>query len=172
MTEDGRELVEALHRQAVQRHQQQKQKERELIEAAFRAALERQRQQQQTEHDLVKQVHGQAVADARRNAAPVEPPRGVHYTELPEAKPGQPLAEEWNTYRREVGRLLAEGQDGRHVLIKGSDILGIFDTFDAAYEAGVGRFPQGPFFVHPIRAEEPYLRIRGINLPWPSSPSL
>jgi hypothetical protein len=172
MNEDGRESVEALHREAVPRHQQQKQKERELVEAMFRAALERQRQQEKAEHYLVKQVHGQAAEEARRNPPAVEPPRGVHHTELVEATPGQPLAEEWNTYRREVGRLLAEGRDGQHVLIKGSEILGFFDTFDAAYEAGVNRFLREPFFVHTIRAEEPYLRIRGVNYPWPTSRSL
>jgi hypothetical protein len=45
-------------------------------------------------------------------------PRGVHYTELAKAKQGDTFFHEWNGYRREVGRLLAEGQEGRHVLIK------------------------------------------------------
>ena len=41
----------------------------------------------------------------------------IPHTELPAAKPCEELATEWNTYRREVGRLLAEGQDGKFVLI-------------------------------------------------------
>ena len=47
---------------------------------------------------------------ARREPRPSQShrPGGVHHTELPEAGTGQPLATEWNTYRREVGRLLAE----------------------------------------------------------------
>jgi hypothetical protein len=100
---------------------------------------------------------------------PSELPRGVHYTELPEAQPGEPLAEEWSTYRRLVGRWLAEGREGRHVLIKGAEIIGIFATSDEATAAGLQRFLLQPFYVHPIRAEEPYLRIRGINYPWPTS---
>ncbi len=99
----------------------------------------------------------------------VEQSTAIHHTELSEATPNEPLAEEWNTYRREVGRLLAEGQQGWHVLIKGGEIVGIFDTSSAAYEAGWKRYLRQPFFVHPVRAEEPYLRIRGINVPWPNS---
>jgi hypothetical protein len=130
----------------------------------FREVLERDRQKGK---ELVEQVHREAVESLRRNPPPpVGPRRGIHYTELAEAKPGDVLAEEWNTYRREVGRLLAEGQDGRHVLIKGQEIIGLFDTSDAAYREGLKRYLREPFFVHPIRAEEPYLRIRGINYPW------
>jgi hypothetical protein len=95
--------------------------------------------------------------------------RGVHYTELAEAKPGDAFFHEWNAYRREVGRLLAEGQEGRHVLIKGEEIIGVYDTWDEAEEVGLKRYRGGGFFVHPIRTEEPYLRIRGINLPWPTN---
>jgi hypothetical protein len=173
MNEDGRDLVEKLHREAAQPHHEQKQKIRQLVEAMFRAALERERQQQQHEQALIDSLPGEAGEDSRRDPPlPPGPPRGVHYTELLEVQPGQALAEEWNTYRREVGRLLAEGQDGRHVLIKGGEIVGIFDTFDAAHEAGLQRYLREPFFVHPIRAEEPCLRLAGINCPWPSSRSL
>jgi hypothetical protein len=99
----------------------------------------------------------------------LERPQGVHHTELQDKMPGEQLAEEWNTYRREIGRWLAEGQAGRHVLIKGEEIIGIFDSSDLAYASGHQRYPGQPFFVHPIRAEEPQLRIRGINYPWGSS---
>ena len=49
------------------------------------------------------------------------------------------------------------------------EILGLYDTWDAAREVGLRRFLLQPFFVHAIRAEEPYLHIRGVNLPWRSS---
>jgi hypothetical protein len=133
---------------------QQEGRDRALIESMFRAARERQRQGEQ--------------------AGPppsAERPKGVHYTELPEAQPGEALGREWNTYRLEVGRLLAEGQAGRFVLIKGEEILGLYDSWEAAREVGLRRFLLQPFLVHPIRAEEPYLRIRGVNLPWPNSRS-
>jgi hypothetical protein len=123
------------------------------------------------ERELVKQVHREAIAEGRlQPLPPYEPPRGVHYTELPEAKPGHPLAEEWNTYRREVGRWLAEGLEGRHVFIKGTEILGIYETDEEARAEGLKRYLLQPFFVHQIRAEEPYVRIRGVSFPWPTSP--
>jgi hypothetical protein len=147
MSANERELVEQLHREAIDQHRKQKERERALVEQVHREAWEH---------------YGQ------KPPSPAESPRGVHYTELPEAKPGEVFADEWNTYRREVGRLLAEGHEGSYLLIKGEAILGIYESWDAARQAGLKRFLREPFFVHPIRAEEPYLRIRGVNFPWPS----
>src|ERR1700741_3917299 len=42
----------------------------------------------------------------------------IHYTELGDADPNSQLYVEWSCYKREVGRLLAEGNEGRFVLIK------------------------------------------------------
>jgi hypothetical protein len=55
-----------------------------------------------------------------RNEPPPPTPQTptIHYTELPEDTSEGPIAREWNFYRREVGRLLAEGHEGRWVLIK------------------------------------------------------
>jgi hypothetical protein len=92
----------------------------------------------------------------------------IPYTQLPEVKSGEALAAESNTYRREVGRLLAEGQEGRHVLIKGETILGIYDTWKAARKEGLKRFRNEPFLARPILAQEPLLRVRGSTLPCPS----
>jgi hypothetical protein len=170
MNENGRELVEQIHREAIQRYHEEEQKGRELVEAMFREALEREREKKQQERALVEKMHREAIEQARLQPQPLrEPAGGVHYTELPEAKPGEPLAEEWNTYRREIGRWLAEGLEGRHVLIKGEEVIGIFDTAEGAQREGLTRYVLQPFFVHPIRTEEPYLRIRGINWPWPTS---
>src|SRR5207247_2194922 len=52
--------------------------------------------------------------------------RTIPYTELPPAQPGNPLATEWELFRREVGRLLAEGHEGKTVLIKDDNIIGIY----------------------------------------------
>lgn len=90
---------------------------------------------------------------------------GIHYTQLAGSLPGEAFFDEWNTYCREVGRLLAEGQAGRFVLIKGNQILDVFASWDAARTAGLQRYLREPFFVHEIRMEEPHLRIRGVNLP-------
>jgi hypothetical protein len=123
------------------------------------------------EHDLVRMIleqhgkrsHGRPSAVLRCDAS-----SGTHYTQLPEDTSNGLLAREWNAYRREVGRLLAEGHEGRHVLIKGEEIIGIFDSWDSARQAGFQRFLRELFFVHPIRTIEPLLRMRGINYPWPS----
>jgi hypothetical protein len=89
-----------------------------------------------------------------------EPP-SIHYTELPPPGPNNPLEVEWNTYRREVARLLAEGQEGRHVLIKGEEIVGIYDTHLDALGAGYERFWGQPFLTHQIQTRERLYRIRG-----------
>jgi hypothetical protein len=120
------------------------------------------------EDDLVEN----ALPDAAHDGQPVPVVSaeswGIHYTALPPARAEQALAEEWNTYREEVSRLLAEGLEGRHVLIKGKEIVGVYETWKQAREAGLKRFLSEPFFVHAIRACEPYLRIRGLNHSWPS----
>ncbi len=91
----------------------------------------------------------------------------VHYTQLAPTRPDSPLATEWETYRREVGRLLAEGHEGKFVLIKGTEIVGLYDTQEAARDVGVQRYLLEAHLIHQVRTEEPILRIRGHNLPLP-----
>ncbi len=117
---------------------------------------------------LVQRLAEQERERVGDRPAPLPEPQGIHHTQLPEDHSGSPLAREWNVYRREIGRLLAEGNEGRFILIKGEEVLGLFDSWEAARVAGLERFLREPFFVHPIRASEPYLRIRGINQPWPN----
>src|SRR5437868_3856214 len=85
-----------------------------------RKQAERPPDELERERTLIEKIHRQAVEPYRQSPPlpPVEPPT-IPCTELPEAKPDSPLYHEWNYYRREVGRLLAEGQEGRFVLIKG-----------------------------------------------------
>jgi hypothetical protein len=54
------------------------------------------------------------------------------------------------TYRRELPRLLAEGHEGRFALIKGDQVLSIWDTGGDAYQAGRERFGFDPFLAQPI----------------------
>jgi hypothetical protein len=103
-------------------------------------------------HDLVARVH-QEFRERNPPPPPPEPPT-IHYTELPPAKPGEVHAEEWETYRREVGRLLAEGNEGRYILIKGGQIIGIWDTQKEAFEAADQRFPRQPYLVRRIQERE------------------
>ncbi len=65
------------------------------------------------------------------------------------------LAVELDTYRRELGRLLSEGEEGRWVLVKGDAVIGTWDTFDEAIEVGCDRFGQTPFLVQQVLTEQP-----------------
>jgi hypothetical protein len=85
----------------------------------------------------------------------------IHYSALPPALPNSPLAEEWETYRREVGRLLSEGLEGKHVLIHHGEILGVFSTRAEATQEGIRRFfIYEPMLVRQILTYEPLLQRR------------
>jgi len=73
---------------------------------------------------------------------------------LPDAQPGSVNEQEWNTFRQERPRLLAEGNEGRWVLVKGDEILGIWDTLREACHQGYQRFLREPFLVHQLLYEE------------------
>jgi hypothetical protein len=73
--------------------------------------------------------------------------------------PGHPLEKEWATYRRELPRLLAEGQEGRFVLVRGGVIDSIWDTHSEAVDAGYDRFGLERFMVHQIRRVERPVRM-------------
>jgi hypothetical protein len=117
---------------------------------------------------LVEAMHREAVEKQRCASVPAPLPAGIPWMDLAPAAPGDVFFHEWNTYCREIGRLLAEGNEGRHVLIKADEIIGIYESWDAAREAGLRRYLLEPFFVHPIRPVEPYVRLRGVNTPCPS----
>ncbi len=86
----------------------------------------------------------------------------IHYSELKPFPDAGPLTEEWDTYRREVGRLIAEGHEGKFVLIHGNEILGFFDNEAQAFAEGYRRFllAKKAFFVHQIQTYERLIRIR------------
>jgi hypothetical protein len=119
--------------------------------------------------DLVLKMHREAAERLGDQPRPCYEPPTIHYTELPDAKPDSPVYREWNTFRREVGRLLREGHAGKFVLIKGKEIVGIWNTRQEASAIGYQRFLLSGFIVQQIREREPLLR-------WPlrclSRPSL
>jgi hypothetical protein len=82
----------------------------------------------------------------------------VSYTDLPPAEPDSQVAVEWETYRREVGRLLSEGHEGRFVLIKREAIVGLYETAEAARAEGYRRYQLQGFLVHHILGREPLIR--------------
>lgn len=82
----------------------------------------------------------------------------IHYTQLPEDTSGGRGSQEWNHYRRDVGRLLAEGHEGRWVLIKGAELIGIWDTEEEADRVRVQRFLMQDVLIHQVLRREPILR--------------
>jgi hypothetical protein len=92
-------------------------------------------------------------------------PRTIHFTELPEAPEGDELSREWNAYRKELPRLLSEGQERRFVLLKGDQLIGTYYSWDAARTDGLKRYSLEPFMVKQVLAQEPVLRVRGCSLP-------
>ena|SRR5947209_8349937 len=91
----------------------------------------------------------------------------VHHSELPAAQAGAILSEEWDSYRREVARLLAEGHEGKFALIKGAQIVALHASWDTARADGLQRYFPEPFLVQQVCAVESALRIRGYSLPCP-----
>jgi hypothetical protein len=124
---------------------------------------------QEVSEDLARRLHEKENEQLRQGGPSCSfPPRDVPtipYTALAEAPPDSPIAVEWNFYRRQVGRLLAEGNHGKWVLIKGERIVGIWDTFAEASEAESSLVQ--PVVIKQILEREPLLRI-GYQPPCPS----
>jgi hypothetical protein len=89
---------------------------------------------------------------------PLPPLHTIPYTELTEDSSGQRGAQEWNFYCRQVGRLLAEGHEGKWVLIRGEAIIGIWDTEAEANQLRLERFPVQDVLIHQVRSREPVFR--------------
>ena len=93
----------------------------------------------------------------------------IHWTELPEDT--GPLATESSYYRREVGRLLAEGHEGQWILIRGEKIIGIWNTRAEAFAVADKRYALEPAFVKQILEWEPLLRLPPHWYTWHNSRS-
>jgi hypothetical protein len=168
MNENGREPVEPTLREMVERYREQKQKGHELVKAMFREAVEREREERQQQRALVEQVHREAIEQSRGQPLPPHEPPTIHYTELPDGSPDSPIASEWNLYRREVGRLLAEGHENRWVLIKGEVIIGIWDTEEEARAVALHKYLMQPCLIQQVRSREPIVRMSARFWTWQS----
>jgi hypothetical protein len=132
---------------------------RELVESIFREVPERERAQKALAKALVEKAHREAIDQGRLEPLPPAERQTVAHTELPPPQPDSPLFQEWNLYRREVGRLLAEGQEGRFVLIKGEEIVGVWDTEEEAEAVAVRSYRMQPCLIHQVRGREPLIRM-------------
>jgi hypothetical protein len=89
--------------------------------------------------ELVRAVHESAVVG------------GTMVDQVPDPRPGEPFAEEWRTFKREVYPLLNAGNRGRFALIKGEQVVSVWDTLRDALQAGRERFGKEPFFVQEVQ---------------------
>jgi hypothetical protein len=64
------------------------------------------------------------------------------------------LQQELVTYRRELPRLLSEGQEGRAALVRGDQIVSVWDTFQDAFQAGRTQFDLEPFLAQPVDSRD------------------
>ena len=71
------------------------------------------------------------------------------------------LATELRTFKRHRVELLQD-HAGKHALIKGSEVVGIFENDVAAAEAGYARFGLTRFLVKQVVAEDTPLMIMGL----------
>jgi hypothetical protein len=114
----------------------------------------------------------EAGEQPRAQPSPPGEPRTIHFTELPEGRPDSPIAREWNLYRREVGRLLAEGHEGRWVLIKGEEIIGLWDSEEEASAVAYRKYLMQHCLIHQVRSREPIVRTSPRFWGCPGSSSL
>src|SRR5579859_162953 len=115
---------------------------------------------QETSDEWARRLREREFEELRKAAARPRPARElptIPYTELAEAPPESPIATEWNSYRRQVGRLLAGGNQGKWVLITGEQIIGIWDTFEEAKQAEASVAP--PVMLKQILEREPLIKI-------------
>jgi hypothetical protein len=92
-----------------------------------------------TGHELVRAMFESAIA----GTTPV-------FTQ-PDMPADQPGATEFNVFKREVPRLIAEGHKGRFALIKGDVIFSVWDTERDATQAGKERFGSDTFTVQEVQ---------------------
>jgi hypothetical protein len=86
-------------------------------------------------------------------------PASIHYTKLPDGPPNSPIAVEWNFYRRIVGQLLVEGHEGKWLLIKNEEIVGIWASEAKANAVRQERFMMQPVLMKQILDRERILHI-------------
>jgi len=89
----------------------------------------------------------------------------IHFSELPPASSDSELATEWEVFRRELPQLLAAGHEGKYVLIKGEQIVGLWDDKRAGYRDAIRRFPGQPFALQLVSEWQPLI-VRAGHRRW------
>ena len=87
------------------------------------------------------------------------PPTSIHYTELTEDRSNDPAAQGWNVYVREVGRLIAEGNEGKWIVIAEGRIIGLYETRPEATCVTAGGKFSWPCILKQIKVQEPLMPV-------------
>ncbi len=76
---------------------------------------------------------------------------GIPLDDVPDIADGEPFAEEWRAFKQRAQRLVQEGHTGRYALLKGNQLVGVWDSLDAADLQGRQQFKGEPFLVQEIQ---------------------
>jgi hypothetical protein len=107
-------------------------------------------------YELVERLHREEIERAiRQRQVPPSQQPPQEYPGLPEMEPASLGEEEWNLFRRELGRLIQDGHRGRFALIKAGEPISVWDTRKDAVQAGQLLYPQVTCLIQQIL---PYLR--------------
>src|SRR4051812_41910016 len=82
--------------------------------------------------------------------------RYIRVEDVPDPPPDDVFAKEWAVYKRELPRLLAEGHEGKFVLIKGDALIGVWGDRYEALREGYARFGVVDLYTEEI---SPLLRV-------------
>lgn len=129
------------------------------LQQVQREAQENGWDEKRRETELVRAIHQIAMEDYRKDPLPPYEPPTIHYRELPDGDADNPIKTEWDFYRREAPRLLAEGHEGKFVLIKGERIIGMWDTHQEADKVRREKFLMQNCLVQQILVREPVIRM-------------
>ena len=78
--------------------------------------------------------------------------------------PEDSLREALQTYRSRKRGLIEQGEDGRYVLIRGSNVGGVFDSREEGLAAGYRDFGNTAFLVREIREFDRTWHVRPVLL--------
>jgi hypothetical protein len=84
----------------------------------------------------------------------------IHYTQIAEPPADDPNYQELQTFRRELPRLLAQGHEHKWALIRGNEVIGVYETFDEGCSAGRKRYLLEAYLVQPVREWQPLFHTK------------
>ena len=71
--------------------------------------------------------------------------------QVPDIPDGEPFATEWRAFKRDVARLVAEGQKGKFGVFQRDCLVGVWDTLFLADQAGRRQCGGEPFLIQEIQ---------------------